>query len=213
MIKLIELIETKVTPKKRATIVLGYTDPDGATEATFYIANQQYDAEVNNYYDNIAVTIRTNEVSKFERILKDYSIKYKEDEEAYNDLFVFHIPLKNNRIEVIDDSLDETKVTPKTGKIPIKKFNSPFPNRYFIPYNWQGNYEFEDIIFEKDEEGEDYFLFYFLGNDEDGNDGYEAFKALTTKLDQLKIPYRDTVYGDGDAEVRVYSKYFSILNR
>jgi len=201
MIKLIDLIETKVTPIRKIPAIYD-------TEYNLiYINNWEYNGIEygGQAYEDVVYFhfYLDNEQDKYNHLinkLKERRIPYKieEDPELFTsvviDIKYFDIP---NRIK-------ETKVAPK--KIPLKVYTpvgelpGQFPDekRYAIPTSWQGkySYETEDVNYYQ-------FPFYFYTEDSDRGD---AFKQ---KLSQWRIPYKE----HADGEISIDKKHFEIYKQ
>ena len=226
MIKLINLVETRVAPKKPfilfnrrinrhrlyinnnprsnyyPVLINDYDLKENTVTLEFSVCEHGDTDEIAwiNYLNSKAKPLSGVEVLT-EPIVKGHGKECT--------IFAFFIPAKyfeidpNYKKPTLGDyyNMDETKVTPKTNKIPIKRTTDNLGNYYRIPISWQGeySYEAEDI-------NEDQFQFYFSSEAE----GEYKWETFTQKLDQLNIPYDDTLYGDDDVEINIDKKYFNI---
>jgi hypothetical protein len=207
MIKLIDLIETKIVPNKREFRVTAKSPYDVFVgDLTIGSLTTKYNmsgdipswvgVSLHPWWDEIRVTFNNDEAKGiFENNLKTHGIKYKLDEQ-YG--VTFSIPIKENNIKIIDN-IGETKVTP------IRKIPAIYDTEYDLIYI--NNWEYNGIEYGgKEYENGVYFHFY-LDNEQN------RYNHFINKLKERRIPYKIEEDPELFTSVLIDIKYFDIPNR
>lgn len=211
MIKLINLIETRIIPRGKKEFLATKKSNKGDVVGNLTIGsltletNLLYHIYLDADEDELIIFFNDKEpvdviINRFEDNLKNYNIKYEFNDEYYTQ---FTIPIKENNIKIIND-VNETKVTPKTNKLPFLRHVGPAGNSMgyitAILDDGGGKHVFTGIIKNKE-----IVFIYFKGRD--------MYYNLLNKLKKERIPYTEKEYEDGDVEVIVDKKYFDISEK